>query len=449
MLPEESSDWVWSTWRSVAPDENRPSQHHATVAVSPSGDRCVAWDEMGGEGRAWARTFDASGVPHQGPRPIIECAEDGPCRPDVLAVNDEFWVAASNEEGIWLARFDHLGQWAMTPKRIAAPSEGEVLEAPAMAIAEGGGVAVVWLHRTLDSEVREGGYSLRFVTLEGEVNGDAVAVGSSPGGVAVPDVTSLPEGRVAVIWLEVEKEGAARIWVTPWDVTGKAGVPSLLDEGALLKEPRPMIASDDEGVLAAVWRRTEVEDTYTGALRFGRADGTWGETQTLRPEGEFDKPVVEVLDGVAMVAWDGRSWEEGSQTRRVCIQPWSTEDEAPLSNPEPAGLAESPEERPGLSMRSLGGGEVDVALVWREIHWGARVPNRVRLRGGVWTPCGASASRVGGGRVVEVMIRGRRSGACLFRFGFTHQESDTQDNQYETCADTGQPDDRDEQQQHL
>ena len=385
-LPEESSGWNWSAWRSVAPDENRPSQHHATVAVSASGDRCVAWDEMGGEGRAWVRTFDATGEPYQGPRPLIECAEEGPCRPDVLAIDDDFWVAASNEAGIWLARFDGRGQWAMTPRRIAAPGEGEVLEAPAMARAEEGGLAVVWLHRALNSKEREGGYSLRFVTSEGEADGETWSVGDSPGGVAVPDVASLSDGRVAVIWLETQKEGTSRIWVTPWRATGQSGVPSLLDEGPLLEEPRPMIASDDDGVLAAVWRRSKGEKLYTGALRFGGAEGSWGETHVLDPKGEFDKPVVEVLDGVAMVAWDGRSWEEGAQIRRVWIQPWSIETQTPLSNPEPAGLAEAPEERPGLALRSVKGEGIDASLVWREIHWGARVPNRVRLRTGVWTP---------------------------------------------------------------
>ncbi len=382
----EESYWMWTDWRSVAPDENRPSQHHATVALSDAGDRCVAWDEMGGQGRAWVRTFDALGEPHQGPRPMIDCADEGPCRPDVLFAGDTFWVAASNEQGIWLARFDREGRWVMTPRRIATPGEGEILEAPAMAATPDHGVVVVWLARVLASEMREGHYAMRFVTPEGDSSGDVVRVGDSPEGVSVPDVTSLTDGRVAVIWHEAVKGKGGSLWVTSWGASRDEDTRVALDQGLFLQEPRPMITSNEEGALAAVWRRSVDEKAYEGGLRFRSIAGEWGDVQELRPEGEFDKPVLAVSGDVAMVVWDGRSWVTGEENRRVWTQTWSVSQEVALSAPEHVGLGEAPEERPDIALRALEDHSMDAAFVWREIQWGARIPNRVRLRSGVWTP---------------------------------------------------------------
>jgi len=190
---------------------------------------------------------------------------------------------------------------------------------------------------------------------------------------------------VAVIWLEALKGEGGSLWVTSWSSGGDKEAQVVVDQGLSLQEPRPMIASNEDGALAAVWRRSVEEKMYEGGLRFRSAEGEWGEIHVLQPDGEFDKPVVAASGDIAMVVWDGRSWLTGKATRRVWTQTWSLSQQAALSVPEHAGLGEAPEERPDIAMRVREDQSLDASLVWREIHWGARVPNRVRLRSGVWS----------------------------------------------------------------
>ncbi len=358
---------VLDVWE-VTPDALRSPQHHPALDLDQSDTLAVTWDEETNPPGAYLRLFDPSGMALSEFQRFTMCPEDVPCRPDIVAAGGRFWIGWADDEGVKLARFDASLERDGDTVLLEATPEGERLEAPDLASLPDGSVVATWF----GSDRLEGGETARYrlvrVTPDGVVQPrtelDVGLAGGSP-----PDVTSTDRGA-AVVWVARESgdDGivSSTVWLAELDEQG----------GELTRLPiwttdtvatRPMVAAAGAD-RAITWREDRPERVSLLQLR---PSGAPPHPPLLLDDGRADKPVVQMLQGRAVVAFDV---EPAPTQGRVYLQTFDMRSAAPLHPPHRVWGKGGGEQRPAL------GTDGDTFWVaFREEPEGTGTPGTIRV----------------------------------------------------------------------
>jgi hypothetical protein len=356
-------DAVWS----LTPESTRSPQHHVTLA-SGAGQLAATWDEETLPPGGYLRLFTPDGAPATELQRFTRCPEDVPCRPDVVATADGYWVGWADDAGVHAARFDTALNRIGDTTTLQATPDGQRLEAPDLAPAPDGGVIAVWF----SSDRLEGGETARYrlsrVRPDGSVSPwtelDVGLSGGSP-----PDVAPTVAGT-AVTWVTREPEGEAGVRSTVWLLeldTEQRELSRTEVWTSATVVTRPMVAADGDD-RAVVWREDRPE--RVSWLRM-LPSGVPPHPPTLLLDGTADKPVVELMRGLAVVAFDVLP---APASGTVLLQPFDLASGTPLHDAVPVWGGGGSEQRPALTTdgRSLWVG-------FREEPEGPATPGNIRV----------------------------------------------------------------------
>jgi hypothetical protein len=362
-MPAPGRVVAWEAPHAVTDGSERPGQHHATVARQVNGEVGIAWDEFGEVKSSWFGLFDAEGQPLIDPVWLRECDGPGPCRFDVEAHDDGYWLSGSDSVGIWLMALDLGGAVVVEPYLLESAEPGVSLEAPDIALRRDGGLLVVWVRRDLSS-LLGGEYATVWVDASGVPEGEPETLGVSLGGLSVPDAVGNAYGGASVAWFERAKNATeGKLHLTEWFWPGVYGGDAIVAQGASMTEPRVMLDATEDGKLVAAWRATLGEDVSSVRVRSRSADFVWGSIVELQAGESLDKPMVAASGDTAFVAWDDVGGEEQPDRPLIWWQMIDLTTMTPIDVPLPLADGEDSQTRSAMDVL-LEDGMPAVSVVW-------------------------------------------------------------------------------------
>jgi len=386
-----SAGVTWERFYAVTEVSERPGQHHATVARGANGELGIAWDEFGEPKSSWFRVFDAQGEPLIDPLWLRDCDATGPCRFDVEAFEDGYWLSGSDSQGIWLMALDERGAVLVEPYLLEVAEPGISPEAPDIAVRRDGGLLVAWVRRDLSSDQYAGEYATIWVDASGVPEGVPETLGASPGGLSVPDAVGNVYGGAQVAWFERDKDGVeGALHLTEWFWPDTYGADTIVAQGPTMVEPRVMLDMTDHGTLVASWRATLDEERSSVRVRARDADRVWGPVLEIQVGAAVDKPTVAAAGHTAFVSWDNLGGVDVPVRQLIWWQAIDLRTMTPLGAPAPITDGPASQTRSAMDVR-LEDGEPVLSVVWSSKRY-PKVARQIKYITGRLQPLGGAAS---------------------------------------------------------
>lgn len=366
--PETALTLVPGDWLRVTDDPAEGAKHHATSAFRDDGVFTVAWHN----GRvvptdAWVRSYTfADRVPVGGAMPVNDPERSGR-KVDVEADADGTWVTAYEDDDD-MVNVTRLGPSLERIRDPVALTTFSVNHSTDVAVADDR-VAVVWQSDNADTSATV------YARLDASLAVDRVTVvDQGPSYACPPDISPVPGGGWLMVWCIREPSPAdpeapdADIVATVVDVDGNEVLPPfVVDQGLLPSPARPMSAVDPEtGTLLFAWHSHDADHVQDGAsFRAFRADGTpLTDEIPLGTAGRSHYPVVEGIDGLAIVVFEEAESDDDPARGDPELQVFDLGDGSSILGPEPFHpLAGVNQWWPSLAVAPVEGG-LGVVATW-------------------------------------------------------------------------------------
>lgn len=268
--------------RVLVPNVNLPSipgegdvkaQREPAVAALPNGNFLVAWTEETAHLRSdffyekrtvldkeiFAQRFDRAGNPQGSKFKVNQQATDLQERPKIVVFNRQVAIVWSTNdggstvkanEGIFLRRFDLLGNALGAETRVGAP--GTFGYNPAVAADSAGGFAVAWDGPDADGR----GIFARFYDAAGAPRGGAVRINTTTfGSQARASLAQLADGTFLALWQgQFETPLKSRVYSQTVNRAGRIlGVERQVSDGALPWHLSPIALARTAKSPSATW----------------------------------------------------------------------------------------------------------------------------------------------------------------------------------------------------
>jgi len=286
-------------------------QASPAVASLADGGFVVVWQSLGQDGSSWgifAQHFDADAVPRGTELQISSHSAGQQWMPDAVALADGGFVAVwqssqqdGSQHGIYAQRVDANGNLTGDEFRINSTTASDQSRPAIMALADGDFV-VAWQSRLQDGD----GYGIiaRRFGADGSARSGEVLVNSpATGDQTNPAIVALADGSYVIAWESADADGTG-ILAQRFDAAGAAvGGTLQLNEGVAGDQQLPALLALANGDWVAAWYSGA--DAHLVGRRFSSDGSPLGDELLVASSAtdNFSPPSLLAMDDGYLLSW--------------------------------------------------------------------------------------------------------------------------------------------------